>query len=87
MRSGANSDAVSSTNITYYALPTGHPRVDATVFFTGSEKFRAAEVEVFRVLIFIVKGSSKNTMRSALLATAESAVRCVEDVSCIRQCL
>jgi len=39
----------SSTNIACYELPPGHPPVDATAFFTGSEMFQAAEVEVFRV--------------------------------------
>jgi len=49
VRSGANSDAQSSSNINIYALPLGHAPVDALTFFTGAKNFRAAEVEVFRV--------------------------------------
>jgi len=52
VQSGANRGAVSSTDITCYELPPGHPKVnrkDSKRFFTGSKKFQAAEVEVFRV--------------------------------------
>jgi len=40
-----------STNLESYELPPGHPRVDANAFFTGSEMFRTAEVEVFSVTV------------------------------------
>jgi len=40
-----------STNLESYELPPGHPPVDANAFFTGSEMFRTAEVEVFRVTV------------------------------------
>ena len=52
VQSNANRGAVSSTDITCYELPPGHPKVnrkDSKRFFTGSKKFQAAEVEVFRV--------------------------------------
>jgi len=39
------------TNLISYELPPGHPPVDAKAFFTGSEYFRAAEVEVFSVIV------------------------------------
>jgi len=50
VESGTNSDTQGSTNIQSYALPPGHAPVDALTFFTGAKKFRAAEVEVFRIL-------------------------------------
>jgi len=46
-----NSDDIGSTNIHDYELPPGHAQVDAKIFFTGAKRFRAAEVEVFRVLV------------------------------------
>jgi len=48
--SGAKSNTQSSSNINSYTLPPGHAPVDANTFFTGAKNFRAAEVEVFRVL-------------------------------------
>jgi len=48
VQSGAN--GLGSTGISYYALPQGHAPVDALTFFTGAKNFRAAEVEVLRVL-------------------------------------
>jgi len=50
VESGANSDTQGSTNIQSYVLPPGHAPVDALTFFTGAKKFRASEVEVFRIL-------------------------------------
>jgi len=51
LRVFANQNANSSTRLASYELPPGHPPVDAKTFFTGSEKFRAAEVEVFSVTV------------------------------------
>jgi hypothetical protein len=50
VQSNANSDVQSTSNISSYTLPPGHAPVDALAFFTGAKNFRAAEVEVFRVL-------------------------------------
>ena len=50
VQSNADSDVQSTSNISSYTLPPGHAPVDALAFFTGAKNFRAAEVEVFRVL-------------------------------------
>ena len=50
MQSTSNIYAKNSTNLNSYVLPPGYPPVDASAFFTGTSKFRAGEVEVFRVL-------------------------------------
>ena len=53
VHSGANTTARGTTGICCYELPPGHPPINAKdrkAFFTGSQKFRAAEVEVFRVI-------------------------------------
>jgi len=47
--SGANIDERNFSTIHSYELPPGHPPVDDETFFTGARRFRAAEVEVFRV--------------------------------------
>jgi len=41
---------ISVTSIRDYELPLGHARVDTDAFFTGASKFRAAEVDVYRVV-------------------------------------
>ena len=52
VESGANSHEKSSTTISRYGLPPDYPTVDGghDTFFTGAKNFRAAEMEVFRVL-------------------------------------
>jgi len=51
LRVSANMGVNNFTSLAAYVLPPGHQGVDAKAFFTGSKKFRAAEVEVFSVTV------------------------------------